>query len=87
MILSQEDCLAIKNKKISWVCKGEFEEGKGKGKGTKGIRGRGKYATMVKYGRKFHQRVVTFVGVARQSRNVNVSQEYFVPIFYPQFKL
>ena len=44
MILSAEDRLTIKNKKIRWVCKGEFEAetiGKGtRGKKTKGGRGK-----------------------------------------------
>jgi hypothetical protein len=65
MILSAEDRLAIKNKKICWVCKGEFEEGtKGKGtrvKKTKKMEGRGKSATTITCGRKYLQGVVIFV--------------------------
>jgi hypothetical protein len=40
MILSAGDRVAIKNKKICWVCKGEFEEGT-KGKGTRGKKTKG----------------------------------------------
>jgi hypothetical protein len=79
MILSPEDRMAIKNKKVCWVCKGT--NGKGKGAEGKGTKGKGKVHDLDHLWREISSGGSNFRGVAHQSFNVNVSQQYFIPVF------
>ena len=79
MVLSAEDRLAIKNRKICWVCKGEFAE---VDNGTKGKRGgRGKVRDHDHLWQEISSGGSNFRGVAHQSCNLNVSQQFFIPVF------
>jgi hypothetical protein len=77
MILSLEDRFIIKNQKICSVCKGEFYEGKG----SKEKGGKRKVLDHDHLWQEISSGGSNLRRVTHQSHNINISQQYFMPVF------